>query len=247
MLNLPQRTRKPRTNGLTAITDLGIPLRELEAILQSYGEYLDIAKFGIGSAYACPILKDKIRLYKEHGVVPYFGGTLYEKFYYQDKVEEYLHFMQDYEIDMVEVSTGVLESPMEEVLESVAFYRDKGFMVVVEVGCKDQDVIMPPSEWIKQTDAYLAAGCRWVITEGRNSGTAGIYRTSGEIRTGLVHDLIAAVGAENLIFEAPTGGSQAYFINTVGANVNLGNVDPRELLQLESQRLGLKYETFYVE
>jgi phosphosulfolactate synthase len=243
-LTLPRRSRKPRKHGLTAITDLGMTRAGLRELLTEYADYLDIAKFGIGSAYLTPHLAEKVALYREFGVVPYFGGTLFEKFQQQRKVREYLKYLRQFEVDWIEISNGTIEMSLKERVKLIKSLAGE-FNVVAEVGCKDAAKIMPPSQWIDELQASLDAGARYVITEGRDSATAGLYRESGEIREGLLTDILHAIDPKRTIFEAPTHKTQMYFINLVGPNVNLGNVHARDLLVLETQRQGLRYETFF--
>jgi phosphosulfolactate synthase len=243
-LTLPRRTRKPRKHGLTAITDLGLPLAELRGLLTEYADYLDVAKFGIGSAYLTPRLAEKLALYREFNVVPYFGGTLFEKFQKQKKTREYVQYLRDFGVDWIEISNGTIEMSLKERVKLIRSLTGE-FNVVAEVGCKDATKVMPPSQWIEELQASLDAGARYVITEGRDSATAGLYRESGEIREGLLSDILHAVDPKRTIFEAPTHKTQMYFINLVGANVNVGNVNPRDLLVLETQRQALRYETFF--
>lgn len=246
MLNIPRRTEKPRKTGITAVNDTRLSSGELENILKDYHPFIDVAKLGVGVAYVIPNLKEKIRLYKEANVDVYFGGTLFEKFYYQNKLDEYLSFLKDNDIDIIEVSTGTIEIPIAERCELVAKLKSD-FRVLSEVGSKDKETIMPPSTWISEINQLFQAGAEYVITEGRDSGTAGIYRPSGELRTGLVADIIKETDPDRLIFEAPATKLQMYFINAVGANVNLGNVNPLDLAILEAQRCGLRSETFFLE
>jgi phosphosulfolactate synthase len=243
-LTLPKRTKKPRKHGLTAITDLGLTVADLRELLTEYSDYLDIAKFGIGSAYLTPRLKEKIALYQEFDVVPYFGGTLFEKFQQQKKAREYVAYVKALGVDWIEISNGTIEMSLKDRLKTIRSLAGE-FNVVAEIGCKDATKIMPPSQWIEELQASLDAGARYVITEGRDSATAGLYRESGEIREGLLSDILKSIDPKRTIFEAPTPKTQMYFINLVGANVNLGNVQARDLLILESQRQGLRYETFF--
>ena len=243
ILSLPKRTSKPRNNGLTAIHDVRLSIGEMKNILDDFSNYLDIAKIGVGSAYVTPRLKEKISLYQSYNIRVYFGGTLFEKFYYQKKLKDYKNYLIDNGITMMEISCGTLEISIEERIDILEEFKEN-FNVLAEVGSKDGDVIMPPSIWIKELELLLKAGASYVITEGRNSGTAGVYRPSGEIRTGLISDIISTIPAEKIIFEAPTSKSQMFFINQVGTNVNLGNIKPNDLLLLESQRCGLRSETF---
>jgi len=243
-LHLPHRTEKPRQYGLTAITDLGLTVPELRNVLETYAPFLDIAKFGIGSAYLTPRIDEKIALYREHGVIPYFGGTLFEKFYQQKKVTAYLKYLRAHKIEWIEISNGTIELPLEKRAKLIKEICGE-FKVITEVGCKDAHFVMPPSQWIEELSTALESGSSYVITEGRDSATAGIFRESGEIREGLLSDILKSIDPKRTIFEAPTPKTQMFFINLIGANVNLGNVAAKDLLILESQRQSLRYETFF--
>lgn len=241
-LDLPARTRKPRTYGLTAISDKGVPVAELRAVLADYHELLDVAKLGLGTAYFTPNLADKTRLYREYGIVPYFGGTLFEKHFQQGKVAAYLEFLRSHEIDWIEISTGSVDIPLEARVRLVE--RLSGDLVVLsEVGYKDPYREFRPREWIAETRALLEAGSRYVILEGRDSGTSGIYDDEGKARTGLLDEILRHVNPHRLIFEAPSPHGRAHCINSVGCNVNLGNISPRDLLVLECERHGLRFDT----
>ena len=243
MLQFPQRVSKPRAIGITSIHDVSLTVGELKNILNDHACFVDFAKFGVGSAYVTPRLDEKIEIYKKYGVEPYFGGTLFEKFYAHNKLDAYLRYLHEYGISIIEISTGIVDIEFE---RRVAMIREisSDFTVFSEVGSKDQDRIMAPSVWINEIHELMNAGASYIVTEGRDSGTAGIFRSSGEIRTGLVDDIIHQCDVDKLIFEAPTPTSQMFFINLVGANVNLGNVKPTDLLLLETERIGLRAETF---
>ncbi|MBS4197778.1 phosphosulfolactate synthase [Lederbergia citri] len=244
-LHLPERTIKPRTYGLTSIIDLGTPYEELKNILTDYSHLIDVAKIGIGSAYVAPNLKKKIDLYKEFNVKPYCGGTLFEKCYLQKKIPEYLHFLQLHGIEWVEVSSGTLDISIEERLNIISNLL-KDFHVIAEVGSKDVNHHMDISEWKQEIELLLNAGCNYVITEGRDSGTSGIYNQNGKINADLISNILENLDYEKIIFEAPTPKHQMYFINEIGPNVNLGNVKLSDVLVLEAQRCGLRCETFFM-
>ncbi|WP_121613364.1 phosphosulfolactate synthase [Mesobacillus foraminis] len=245
-LQLPKRTSGNRRYGLTSIADFGTPFGQLKNILDDYGQIIDIAKIGIGSAYVTPNLQRKIDLYKEHGIKPYCGGTLFEKCYQQNKIPEYLSCLRSLGIEWVEVSNGTLDIPLKNRLEIIAKAREH-FHVIAEVGSKDSSLEMCISEWKEEMNQFLEAGCEYVITEGRDSGTSGIYEKGGSVKSDLISELIKDIDTKRIIFEAPTPKHQMFFINTIGANVNLGNVKLEDVLILESQRCGLRSETFYLE
>jgi len=243
MLNLPIRIKKPRHLGVTSIHDISLTVEDLESLLKNYGDFIDIAKFGIGTAYVTPNLKQKIELYKRHDVIPYFGGTLFEKFYSQGKFDEFLKFLDNNDISYIEISAGTIDMALD---SRISLIKDlpQNLNVLAEVGSKDSDYIQPPSSWIDEINTLHNLGVEYVITEGRNSGTAGIFRPSGELRTGLIDDIISNCNSDKIIFEAPHQNSQLYFINKLGSNVNLGNINPRDVLLLETQRQSLRSETF---
>lgn len=245
-LALPKRTKKERNFGITSIVDFGTPIGELKHILSDYHEYIDIAKIGIGSAYVSPNIKRKIELYKAFNIKPYCGGTLFEKCFYQRKVREYINYLQKLQIEWIEISNGTLEIPLENRLAIIKELKDD-FHVIAEVGSKDSTNIMSFERWQEEINQLLDAGCEYVITEGRDSATAGIYEKNGEIKKDLIKQMLKNIDEQKIIFEAPTPKSQMFFINEVGANVNLGNVKLQDVLVLEAQRQGLRSETFYLE
>jgi phosphosulfolactate synthase len=245
-LTLPKRTSGKRTYGITSIADFGIPAGELENILADFGNFIDIAKLGVGSAYIAPNLKKKIDLYQKYGIDVYCGGTLFEKCFYQNKIPEYVSCLKELGIRWIEVSNGTIDIPLEERLRLIRNLKSD-FHVIAEVGSKDAHKEMTIADWKKEIELFMDAGCDYVITEGRDSGTSGIYEKSGDIKSDLIHELLKEIDEKKVIFEAPLPKHQMYFINEIGPNVNLGNVRPADVLILEAQRCGLRCETFHVE
>jgi phosphosulfolactate synthase len=245
-LKLPKRTSGNRTYGLTSIADFGTPIGRLTNILDDYSHIIDIAKIGIGSAYITPNIKKKIDLYKEYKIKPYCGGTLFEKCFYQKKIPEYLTYLKTLGIDWLEVSNGTLDIPLKDRLNVIAHAKEE-FHVIAEVGSKDCNLEMDISKWKEEMQIFLEAGCEYVITEGRDSGTSGIYQSNGQVKSDLIEELVKGIDVKKVIFEAPTSTHQMFFINQVGPNVNLGNVKLDDVLVLEAQRNGLRSETFYLE
>lgn len=245
-LNIPKRTERYRTYGLTSVVDFGTPMGELRNILADYSDMIDIAKIGIGAAYVMPNLRAKIDIYLQHGIKPYFGGTFFEKCYYQNKLPEYLSYLQELGIEWIEISNGTLDIPLQERLYLVSELK-KEFHVIGEVGSKDTDNLMSIYEWKEEIRQLLGAGCDYVITEGRDSGTAGIYENNGTVKFDLVRELLRTADYRKIIFEAPAAKQQMFFIKEIGPNVNLGNVKLHDVVVLEAQRCGLRSETFFME
>jgi len=245
-LSTPARQRKPRKHGLTSLYDIGMPTAMAKSYMDDFAEVIDIAKLAVGTGYVMPDVRKKVEMYKSYGTKVHFGGTLFEKFYIQGKFDEYLNFIEDRGIDTLEISDGTIEIDPGEILEMIGKGCDRGFMVLVEIGSKDPEKVVSPAKWIATIKSYIETGADYVITESRDSGSAGMFRPSGEIRTGLLEDIASAVDHTKLLFEAPTPKSQMFFINTFGSDVNLANVKPNDILVLEAQRLGLRYETFHL-
>jgi phosphosulfolactate synthase len=241
-LDVPTREGKPRDRGLTHVIDKGLNLREIEGLFDTAGEYVDIVKLGWGTSYVTNNLEKKIALYRSFQTPVVCGGTLFEAVYGQSKMDEFKRWLEHYRFSHVEISDGTLEIPREQKLELITdFARD--FVVLSEVGSKDSEVNIAPYLWVLWIKEELDAGAWKVIAEGREGGTAGIYRPTGEMRTGLVDEIAHEVDVADLIFEAPSKGSQAWFVKQFGPAVNLGNIPPDEVIPLETLRLGLRADT----
>jgi phosphosulfolactate synthase len=241
-LDLPPRPGKPRTEGLTHVIDKGLNLREIEGLFDTAGQYVDIVKLGWGTSYVTNNLEKKIALYRYFETPVVCGGTLFEAVFARGKLDEFKRWLIEQRFSHVEISDGTLEIARERKLDLIAdFARD--FTVLSEVGSKDADVVYAPYQWVEWIKEELEAGAWKVITEGREGGTAGIYRPTGEMRTGLVDEIVHEVEPGDLIFEAPAKGSQAWFVKQFGPNVNLGNIPPEEVIPLETLRLGLRGDT----
>ncbi|MCS7188351.1 MAG: phosphosulfolactate synthase [Bacteroidia bacterium] len=243
--NLPERTLKPRRYGLTMVMDKGLGIHAVEDLSSNAAPYIDFVKLGWCTAYLTRNLETKLKIYREFGIEPYFGGTLWETFYIRRAAEEFYRILERYSMRFVEVSDGSVEVPHEEKLRWIDFFKSRGYTVLSEVGSKDSTKVLPPFRWIELIRAELEAGSSWVIAEARESGTVGMYRSTGEVREGLVEEVVHAIPVEKLIFEAPQRSQQAWFIRRFGTNVNLGNISPEDIISVETMRLGLRGDTFW--
>jgi phosphosulfolactate synthase len=241
-LALPAREEKPRSCGLTHVMDKGLNLREIEGLFDTAGEYVDIVKLGWGTSYVTNNLEKKVALYRSFATPVVCGGTLFEAVYAQEKLDDFKRWLEHYRLSHVEISDGTLDIPRERKLELIEeFARD--FVVLSEVGSKDPEILYAPYQWVEFIKEELAAGAWKVITEGREGGTAGIYRPTGEMRTGLVDEIAHSIDVGEVLFEAPSKDAQAWFVKHFGPNVNLGNIPPDEVIPLETLRLGLRGDT----
>ncbi len=241
-LGVPARPGKPREVGVTHVIDKGLNLRDIEGLFDTAGQFVDIVKFGWGTSYVTNNLEKKIALYRSFETPVVCGGTLFEAVYGRGRMDDFKRWLVDHRFSHVEISDGTLEIPREEKLELITdFARD--FTVLSEVGSKDSDVVFAPYQWVEWINEELAAGAWKVITEGREGGTAGIFRSDGDMRTGLIDEIAHEVSVDDVLFEAPTKASQAWFVKHFGPNVNLGNIPPDEVIALETLRLGLRGDT----
>jgi phosphosulfolactate synthase len=244
LTQIPERTSKPRINGMTMVMDKGLSPREVEDFIEVAGPFVDIVKLGWATSYVTPVLEKKLAIYKAAGIPVYFGGTLFEAFIIRNQYDDYKRLLDKFQLGHAEVSDGSIILDHQKKCEYISDLA-KIVTVVSEVGSKDAENIMAPYQWIELMLAELAAGSQYVIAEARESGNIGIYRDSGEVRQGLVQELLTKIPSEKILWEAPQKAQQTWFIKLLGANVNLGNIPPNELIPLETLRLGLRSDTFH--
>ena len=241
-LDLPARPPKPRPFGITHVLDKGLAVDQLPGVLDSCGRYVDVWKFGWGMAYVDPAVQAKLDLLAEHGILGCVGGTLLEVAWVQRRVEEFLAWARDVGFPCVEVSRGAAPMGLHEKYELIQS-ASRTFAVLSEVGSKSAAERMPCVDWAEEVAGDLAAGARWVLTEGRESGNVGIYDHNGTVREDVVAAVIGAGGVDRVVFEAPRKDQQVWFIKHCGPDVNLANIPVSEVLGLETLRLGLRADT----
>lgn len=240
---VPDRVAKPRQSGVTMVMDKGSSIREIEDMLSVAADHIDIVKLGWATSFVTPNLEAKLQVYRNANIPVYLGGTLFEAFVVRNQFEDYLRVLDKYQLEYAEVSDGSITLPHEEKCDYIMRLAQRG-KVLSEVGSKDAEKIFAPYKWIQMMQAELNAGAWKVIGEAREGGNIGLYRSSGEVRQGLVDEIINAIPAEKIIWEAPQKSQQVYFVKLVGPNVNLGNIAVNEIIPLETIRLGLRGDTF---
>jgi phosphosulfolactate synthase len=241
---MPERSEKPRQAGVTMMMDKGLSVREVEDFIEASAHLTDIVKFGFGTAMVSQNLEQKIALYKEAGIRPYFGGTLFEIFYARGMFEDFLRMIDKYQLDLAEISDGSIIIPHDKKCELIR-RMSKDRTVLSEVGSKDSGIIISPAKWIKMMSTELEAGSWKVIAEGREAGNVGVFRPNGTAHTYLINKIIARINPNDILWEAPIKKQQVWFVKLFGADVNLGNIAPNEMIPLECLRLGLRGDTFF--
>jgi phosphosulfolactate synthase len=241
--DLPERTVKPRSHGITMVMDKGLSVRQAEDFAEVAGTHTDLVKLGWATSFVTPRLDEKLAVYRDAGLPVYFGGTLFEAFIVRNQFDEYCRILDKYKMEHVEVSDGSIEIEHEVKCDYIRKLC-KNFTVISEVGSKDVQKIFAPYKWIRLMQAEIEAGAWKVIAESRESGNVGIYRDSGEVRQGLVDEILTQIPEETIIWEAPQKAQQVWFIRLIGANVNLGNIAPADVIPLETLRLGIRSDTF---
>src|SRR5687767_5314181 len=245
LTQIPHRNPKPRLSGLTMVMDKGLSVEESKSFLSVAHPHVDIIKLGFGTAYVTSNLEEKLEVFRSYNIPIYFGGTLFEAFLIRDQLEDYLEICKKYGVTFIEVSDGSVDIPHKEKCEYIERLTQYG-IVLSAVGSKDAAHIIPPYKWIELMRAELSAGASYVIAEAREAGNVGIYRGSGEVREGLVQEILTQIPEEKIIWEAPQKEQQLYFIELLGCNVNLGNIAPTEVIPLEALRIGLRGDTFHL-
>jgi phosphosulfolactate synthase len=242
LLKLPQRTTKPRQNGITHVLDSGLSVAGVDGMVEVAGEYVDLVKLGWGTAVVTGNLEAKLARYKAAGIPAMFGGTLTELAIAQDRLDALVAWSHELGLKYIELSDGTINIDHDRKLELISTLAEE-FTVLSEVGSKDDTRIMAPYRWVEQIESELEAGAWKVIAEARESGRTGIFRHDGEVRMGLIDEILHAVPAERVLFEAPLKDQQVWFVRRVGPDVNLGNISPEEALSLETIRVGLRADT----
>lgn len=218
---------------------------EVENLLSVAGPYVDMVKLAFGTPMVTSFLEEKVRMYHEHKVPVYLGGLLFEAFLVRNQLDEFFHMIEKLNIGIIEISDGALNITHDQKCDYIRQFCSVG-TVISEIGSSDQDKvhITPPYKWIEMMQAELEAGSSYIIAEAKESGTVGIYRDTGEVREGLIEEILTKIPAEKIIWEAPDKEQQLFFIRLLGANANLANINPSETIALESMRLGLRSESF---
>ncbi len=241
-LGLPMRPAKPRERGWTHVIDKGLSLADATGMIEVAGDYVDIVKLGWGTSYVSGNLVEKIALYQSNAIPVMCGGTLLEAAIARGRVDEFRRWTSTHGFTHVEVSDGTIQLERDSKLELISALS-QDFVVLSEVGSKDVECVFAPYQWVQWIQEELDAGAQKVITEARESGTAGIFRGTGEVRSGLIDEILHSIPADNMLFEAPNKDQQAWFIRQLGPDVNLGNIPHDEVIPLETLRLGLRSDT----
>jgi phosphosulfolactate synthase len=241
--DVPERTQKPRDKGYTMAMDKGLSIRETEDFLSVCSDYVDIVKLGWGTSYVTPNLQEKLDIYRAADMPFYFGGTLFEAFIIRNQFDDFRKVLDKYDVPFAEVSDGSIELDHNKKCEYISQLKEQ-VTVLSEVGSKDEEKIIPPYKWIELMQKELDAGAWKVIGEAREGGNVGLFRSTGEVRSGLVQEILTKIPFEKIIWEAPIKAQQVWFIKLLGTNVNLGNIAPNEVIPLETIRLGLRGDTF---
>ena len=241
--NIPKRPAKPRNNGLTMIMDKGLSLNEAENMIVLKSELTDIVKLGFGTSLLTRYIDKKISLYREAGIDVYTGGTLFEAFIVRNQLDDFYRLMDKLKLEMVEVSDGCIQMEHEKKCELI-HKLSKDFKVISEIGSKDESLTIEDDKWVSYMKKELEAGSWKVIAEAREGGNVGMFETDGEIKEQLIKKITKEIDESNILWEAPLKKQQVWFINELGANVNLGNISPNSIISLECLRLGLRGDTF---
>jgi len=242
--HIPERTSGQRDHGLTMMMDKGLSLKEAEHFVESSAPFTDLVKFGFGTALITRNLKEKVKLYQDAGLKPYFGGTLFEMFFVRGDFDGYRKFVAESGLSNVEVSDGSIRMEHGEKLECIRALAGE-YQVLSEVGSKVKGVELSNEQWVSFMKTELEAGAWKVIGEARESGTIGIYQSDGSANRGLIDAIMKEISVNDVLWEAPNKAQQTMFIQMIGHNVNLGNIAPAEVVALEALRCGMRGDTFF--
>ena len=241
--NIPERAEKPRNKGLTMVMDKGLSLNEAENMVALKSELTDIVKLGFGTSLLTRYIDKKIKLYHKAGIMVYVGGTLFEAFTVRNQFDDFCKLMDKLKLEMVEVSDGSISIEHDTKCEYIQ-KLSKNFKVISEIGSKCESNSLEDSDWIEYMNKELQAGSWKVIAEAREGGNVGMFDSNGNIKENLIKKITNKISTSKILWEAPQKKQQVWFINNFGANVNLGNISPNDIISLECLRIGLRGDTF---
>jgi len=241
--NIPDRAEKPRDKGLTMVMDKGLSLNEAENMVALKSELTDIVKLGFGTSLLTRYIDKKIKLYHKAGIMVYVGGTLFEAFTVRNQFDDFCKLMDKLKLEMVEVSDGSISIEHDTKCEYIQ-KLSKNFKVISEIGSKCESNSLEDSDWVEYMKKELQAGSWKVIAEAREGGNVGMFDSNGNIKENLIKKITNKISASKILWEAPQKKQQVWFINNFGANVNLGNISPNDIISLECLRIGLRGDTF---
>ncbi len=241
---LPEREKKPRKTGVTMMMDKGLGIDQVRDLISAAGSFIDFAKLGFGTSVVCGHSKEKVKVYRDADIKVFVGGTVFEACVVRNMIDEYKRFITELDVDAVEVSDGSIVMDHDEKCKHISdLARD--FMVFSEVGAKEDDIFIDPDRWAEHMESELESGSSYVIAEARETGTVGIYKKDGTADISIINDILKKIPSKQVLWEAPQKQQQAWFIKLIGANVNLGNIAPADVIPLETLRLGLRGDTFF--
>jgi phosphosulfolactate synthase len=242
-LELPKRSGKPRDQGITHVLDRGLSVADIDSMVEVAGQVIDIVKLGWGTAIATANLERKLERYRHHELPVVLGGTLTEVAISQSRLDRLVGWVRELGLGHIEISDGTIALEHRRKLELIE-QLGREFTVLSEVGSKDDTgAITPPYKWVEMMRAELAAGAWKVIAEGREAGTAGIFRPTGEVREGLIGEIVHEIDPRSIMFDAPRKHQQVWFLRRFGPEVNLSNIAADDVLGVETLRLGLRSDT----
>ena len=244
LTDIAERTKQPRENGLTMMMDKGLSLNQAREFVSMNSSHTDIIKLGFGTSAISPDVEEKIKFYQDSGLKVYLGGTMFEAFIIRGMYEDYKDLLRKWNIKMCEVSDGSMEMDHDKKCEYISDLS-KEFLVVSEVGSKDENKDLPTDLWIDLIQKELKAGSWKVIAEAREGGNVGIFGSGGKVKSDLIDEIIKNVPSDKILWEAPNKSQQVWFIKLLGPNVNLGNISYNEVIPLETLRIGLRGDTFF--
>jgi phosphosulfolactate synthase len=247
---MPNRnTAKPRNHGITVVLDRCLGPAAIEDLLCMVGDHLDHFKLGFGTSVLLDeeVLRWKIDKVRNYEIDIYPGGTLAEAALLLNVYPQFIQMVRNLGFTSVEVSDGTLSISPQTRRDAIKRALDAGLKVITEVGKKDPSISIPVSELCEQIRADLACGACKVVIEARESGVGiGIFDEDGAVQPAKLMAILKELADRqgDIIWEAPLPKQQAALIELCGPNVNLGNIQPNDVLGLEALRRGLRFETF---
>ena len=250
-LRMNERPVKPRSRGVTEIrgpyyTPVGP--HYLADLLETMSTYIDTLKYAGGSFALMP--REAVRslndLCHEHEVAVSTGGFLeYVLTQRGDAVARYLEECRELGFDIVEISTGFVTLPIDDLVRLTKAVGETGLKPKPEVGIQfgaggassvealEAEGTRDVGQAIELAKRHLDAGAQMIMIESE-----GITEQVHEWRTDVVARIVSELGLERVMFEAADPDVFAWYVKNYGIDVNLF-VDHSQIVQLECLRAGI--------
>jgi phosphosulfolactate synthase len=241
---LSPREGKPRKRGLTAMIDFGpdgfgwTGAAGIRDLLECAADYIDYAKIYALNALLLPdeAVTRAVGLYREFDCHPFAGGMLFEYAYAKGELDGLADLLRRLDLMGLEISENYVTLAADERRRLIERFQQQGFDVVYEFGRKQPEAPMALDELGAVIDGVAQVGIDHVIVEQSEIDMLSEASPAG------LEELARQPWFDRILIEGDPyrfPEQHAELIRKFGAEVNLANIAPGQVLRLEGFRRGI--------